>query len=179
MSICSCRRGCRSLKLGNYFRKFFPAVSVTSISRDNKRLLSFNQQQVPQKKLLTFLLGRLMYRLSQYPIRPVRKGNPISLILSLSTLLFVMVTTLCVQQHPNATAFVSCLIMKCQSASCYEQMKRWEGGMGQWGQVAGVSEGGNSSLYQFVNKDKILHLIEWNASKPGLEVREAHTAPGQ
>lgn len=32
--------------------------------------------------------------------------------------------------------------------------------MGQRGQVAGVSEGGNSSLYQFVNKDKILHLIE-------------------
>lgn len=32
--------------------------------------------------------------------------------------------------------------------------------MGQRGQVVGVSEGGNSSLYQFVNKDKILHLIE-------------------
>lgn len=56
-------------------------------------------------------------------------------------------------------------------------MRRWKGGgeMGQRGQVAGVSEGGNSSLYQFVNKDKILHLIEWNASKPSLEVREARS----
>lgn len=32
-----------------------------------------------------------------------------------------------------------------------------------WGsRPAGVSEGGSSSLYQFVNKDKILHLIECN-----------------
>lgn len=32
-----------------------------------------------------------------------------------------------------------------------------------------------TSLYQFVNKDKILHLIELNTSKPSLEVREALT----
>lgn len=80
---------------------------------------------------------------------------------------FVMATDqLSVQQHPNGRAFVNCLMNKVKFCLWADEKV---GGMGQWGKVAGVSEGGNSSLYQFVNKDKILHLMEWNAFKPSLE----------
>lgn len=73
---------------------------------------------------------------------------------------------LSVQQHPNWRAFFNCLINKVKFCLWADERV---GGMGQWGPGAGVSEGGNSSLYQFVNKDKILHLMEWNAFKPSLE----------